>query len=161
MDILSSFSVQPLSLSLLHGPITFLLVSSHLFSFQRHEFICGTFEKPISWLFLQILWYSSYYPKSSILLLSSLLLLFFLFLFFFFFFSFSFFCSYFSYFFLFFPFSLPLFVFAILTFSTLVSTAYYTSLNTLSFSLLLPSSQFQDCGKLAIIFSKLHSTSDH
>jgi len=104
MDILSSFSVQPLSLSLLHGPITFLLVSSHLFSFQRHEFICGTFEKPISWPFLQILWHSSYYLKFSVLLLSSLLLLFFLFLFFFFFFSFSFFCSYFSYFFPFFPF---------------------------------------------------------
>ena len=82
----------------------FLLVSSHLFSFQRHEFICGTFEKPIFWPFLQILWCSSYYPKSSILLLSFLLLLFFLFLFFFFFFSSSFFCSYFSYFFPFFPF---------------------------------------------------------
>ena len=55
-------------------------------------------------------------------------------------------------------FSLPLFVSAILTFPTSVSTAFDTSLDTLSSLLLLFSSQFQNCSKQAIAFSKSHYT---
>ena len=46
-----------------------------------------------------------------------------------------------------------------ITFSSLVSTAYYTLLDILSCSLLLFSNKFQNCGKLATVFLKLCFTS--
>ena len=161
MDILSSFSVQPLSLSLLHSPITFCWYPLTCFLSKDMNLFVEHLRNQFFGLFFKFCGVPLIIPN----------LLFFCYLFYF----YCFFCFCFSSFsflplsfaltsltsFLFFPFSLPLFVFAILTFSTLVSTTYYTSLNTLSSSLLLPSSQFQDCGKLAIISPKLHSTSDH
>jgi len=61
-------------------------------------------------------------------------------------------------FFLLLPFVLLLFVSPIPIFLALVSTAFYTHLDTLSSSLSQSSSQFQDCGEQAITFLKSHST---
>ena len=61
----------------LHLPLTqptlSLLVFSHLFSFQRHRYICRALKEPISWLLFQILLLLLSYAKFPIpLLLSSL-----------------------------------------------------------------------------------------
>jgi len=67
--------------------------------------------------------------------------------------------------FLLFYFSLSLFSFllstsTILTSPILVSTTYYTSLDTLSSLFLLFSSQYQNYSRLAIVFPRSHSTPD-
>ena len=121
-----------------------MLTFFHLLSFWKHGFTYETFEKPISWPLLQILPSLSLHSKFPVLLLPSSHLL----------------SSYFSVFsssFLLLLFSLSLS--ATLNFPALVFTTYHTSLDTLSSSPLLFSSWFQDCGKLAITFPKLYSTS--
>ena len=136
MDIPFPSLAQTLSSHLLHGFTTSLLAFSHLLSFQRCESTCGIFEKPISWPFFQTLLLLSSHPKSPILLPSSLLLLFSYFFGFFLLFSFFFFLS-----------SLPPSISTTLAFSTLVFTAFYTFMDTLSSLLLLFFSQFQGYGK--------------
>ena len=59
-------SAQILSLSQLYDSILSLLVFSHLLSFQRYRSTCGTFEKPISWPFLQTWLLFSLCSKSPI-----------------------------------------------------------------------------------------------
>ena len=133
MDIPFSFSAQILSLSQSHNPISSFLAFSYLFFFQRCKFTYRTFEKLISWPLLQIWLLSPPHLKSFISLLPSLLPFFFSFLFFL------------LLFLLFLLFSLPLFIFTILFFFVLASTAFYTPLGILSSSLLLFSSQYQSC----------------
>ena len=87
---------------------------------------------------------------SFAIFLTFIILFFFDFSFFFFFFSF--FCSFSSY------FLSASFCFPILIFSTSASTTSHILLDILSSLLLLSSSQFQDCNKLAMAFPKLCST---
>ena len=53
------------------------------------------------------------------------------------------------------------FYFCYYSFPTLASTISYTCLDISSSSLLLSSSQSQNCSELAIVFSKLYSTTDY
>jgi len=136
MDIHFPSLAQILSPPLLHGFTTSLLAFSHLLSFQRCKFTCGIFEKPTSWPFFQTLLLLSSHPKSPILLPPSLLPLFSYYFGFFLLFSSFFFLS-----------SLSPSISTTLAFPTLVFTAFYTFLDTLSSILLLFFSQFQGYGK--------------
>ena len=122
MDILSLFSVQTFSSLLLHDLLS-LLVFSYLLSFQRYKSTYRIFEKSISWSLLQTLLLPLSHSKFPISLLSSSLPSLFLSLVF----SFSSLTS--------FLLSLStslIFIFATTAFSTLVSTVFYTLLDTLS-----------------------------
>ena len=136
---------------LLCDPKVSLWASIYLPSCQRPRSTCETFLEPTSLLLLLTLLLPLPHSKSSIPLLLFLLLSYFLPL------VFSFISSVspltFS---LLFSFFFLSFVFSILLFFALVSTAFHILLGTLSSSLLPFSSQSQDCGEKAMVFLRLH-----